>query len=795
MTFIYNLHRSHPKSTLSINKTNNSSVKRTTKNITFYIKIIIFLILAIYTSTPSSFSANNAPKKYQIIINGNNSTSEQFIKSYFNKKSLQGDVSEINKAVKKLYNSSFFENITANIDQSNIIINVKERRKIATIEFSKNDKIKNEELKKIIKSQKGDKYNNHTLNNDKKNIIQEYMKRGFFATTIKVEEKIENNNIKLKIIINEGKRVRLRNVKFIGNKAFNQRKLQDKLYSKSHKWYKLINSKSFYNQQMLDVDKQSLEILYKTHGYIDFKIISANAELSKNKENFFVTFNLYEGKQYNINNITISSENIESKYLTPGLKIAQGDIYNQNLIIKSIENMKDMAAQHGYAFSNIEPQFDKDEINNKIDIDFIVTKMPKVYINRIIIAGNNRTNSEVILRELRIQEGDPFNPKKIKRSEERLNNLGFFKNIKIKHEKVINSNKADLLIEIEETQTGQLSFGLGYSTTDSLTTNFGIKENNFIGRGESIELNLERSKYNMNGVIGYRKRYFMNHDIDAGFSIFRNSSSKSNYFSYNKHNQGLSLNLFYSVNEYLRHNVKYSYSLEKISNTESNASQIIRNLEGSHLKSIISNSFSLNKLNSRMLPTNGYYASLSHDFSGVGGGIKYNRLNAKFKLYHPIFEDNIIYKFGTNLGYIDSIDDNIIVTDNFFLGGTSFRGFEYAGIGPRLYDGSQNKKDGDSLGGKFYTTISNEIILSSPSLRDLGFKFIIFNDIGTLKSVDYQPTQNHQILDSDKIRGSYGLSFVWTSPIGPLRFDFSKVLSKEDYDREENFRFSIDNAF
>jgi outer membrane protein insertion porin family len=759
--------------------------------------IFLTLLLICHILPISSHASGYASKKpYQILIKGSNSISEQFIKSYFNDKSLKGDINEINKSVKELYDSALFEkNIEVDVRKSDIIITVKERKKIASIEFAENRKIKDEDLRRMIKSQKGNKYSSHVFNSDKKTIIEEYMKRGFFATEIKVEEEVENNSIKLKIIINEGKRVKLRNINFIGNKAFNQSELEDKLYSKTHKWYKLINSKSFYNHQILDVDKQSLEIFYKAHGYMDFKLVSANAELSNNKEEFFVTLHLYEGQKYIIDNVTISSENVDSNHLFEGLKIAQGDVYNQSIIIKSIDVMQDIVAEYGYAFSTVEPQFDKDQLGGKVDIDFVIKKMPKVYVNRIIVSGNHRTNTEVILRELRISEGDPLSPKKIKRSQNRLDNLGFFKDVKINYEKVANSDKANLFVELEESQTGQLSFGVGYSTAESLTANFGIKENNFIGRGESIELNLERSKYQMNGIVGYKKRYFMNHDIGAGFSIFRNSTSKGKYFSYDRHDQGLSFDLLYSINDYLRHNIGYYYSIEKVNNIDSSSSSLVQDLRGVRMKSIISNSISFNKLNSRLSPTKGYYASFSHSFSGVGGGVKYNKLITKFKIYQPIVEDNIIYKFSTNLGYIDSIDDDLIITDNFLLGGPSFRGFEYAGIGPRLYNGIQNKKDGDALGGKFYNTISNEIIISNPTLRDLGFKFIIFNDIGTLRLTDYKAPSEQEILADSEIRASCGLGFVWTSPIGPLRFDFSRVLKKEDYDREENFRFSIDNAF
>ncbi|MFT7088049.1 MAG: outer membrane protein insertion porin family [Rickettsiales bacterium] len=357
------------------------------------------------------------------------------------------------------------------------------------------------------------------------------------------------------------------------------------------------------------------------------------------------------------------------------------------------------------------------------------------------------------------------------------------------------TNLIDLDIVIKERKTGELNFGIGYSTVDRATGNVGLKESNLLGTGRSLGINFQKSALRFSTEINYTKPWFMGREIALGVDLFNYQLSKQNTLVYDQNSSGLTIRGDYSILEHLGHQVRYSWRDEDISNVDSTASISIQNLAGQYQTSSIGQTFLYDKRDNRLDPRDGYYFSISQEYAGVGGTVNYIKHEGSAAYYIPFFGRNdLVLKFSGRFGNIEGLGQDIRSNDNFFLGGNNFRGFEFAGIGPRAkVNGSFI--NGDAIGGKTYFVSTTEFRFPLGLPKDLGISGAVFSDIGTLTGVDEINTVSGDISDTGSIRSSYGLSFGWASPIGPIRLDFSRVNQQEEYDLTETFRFSFGTNF
>jgi outer membrane protein insertion porin family len=387
-----------------------------------------------------------------------------------------------------------------------------------------------------------------------------------------------------------------------------------------------------------------------------------------------------------------------------------------------------------------------------------------------------------------------YNITKINRSKQRITNLGFFDKVEINTKRIGDTDKVDLEIEVKEKKTGELNFGIGYSTVDKATASIGLKERNLFGTGQELGINLQKSKYRFTTELNYTKPYFMDRNIAVGTDLFNYQLDKRNTLVYAQKSQGFTLRGDYSITEYLTHQLRYSLNDQTISDVDPSASITIQNLQGRYVNSLIGQSFLFDKRDNRFNPTDGFYFSLSQDYAGIGGDIKYLKHEGSAAYYIPIVTNDFVLKFSGRFGHIDGIGQDIRSNNNFFLGGNNFRGFEYAGLGPRtVINGTA--VGGNAVGGKTYYVSTTELRFPLGLPKELGITGALFNDLGTLKGVDQFNKNGTAVADSGGLRSSYGLSIVWTSPLGPIRLDFAKVNKMEVYDRKQTFRFSFGSTF
>ncbi len=758
-------------------------------------KIFIFLLILFL------YSKNSVAKSLIIEVVGNQRVETATIlghidveKFSLNKNSYLQISQQIDLAKQKLTTLDLFSDIDISLQQNKIMVKVTENPFISDIKFVGNNKLSDEILNNELILKKKSIFSTNKLKQDLKNIQQLYLKTGKFLAYIQPKMVVqEQNKIELIFDINEGPKANIKNIYFNGNKVFTNAELAEQISTKKTLWWKFLSTADIYDPERLQYDKDLLTKFYYSNGYADFAFIESIAEINQQHTQIFINFLLEEGEIYRFGDIEIVNHisNFDASILQKVIKFKEKDIYNADLIEKTIAEMTEILSQNSYAFTNIEPIIKKDHQNHTINLQFLINETPRIYIDQINITGNTRTIDEVIRRELRIKEGDPYNTIKINRSKQRLENLGFFEKVDFNIQRINDTDKVILQIKVKEKKTGELNLGLGYSTVNRFNINAGIKENNLFGTGRQIGINLQRSFTTINVELNYTKPYFFNHPIDVGFDVFKYRINKRNSLVYDQDNTGFKINANYSITEFLTHQISYNHTTQNIGNIDSNASFAIRNLQGNFVYSGIEHSFLYDKRNNRLDPRSGYFFSLLQAYNGLGGNIKTLKHEFFAGYYQPTFNQDFVFKMLWKSGVIDGLGQAVLSNNNFFLGGDNFRGFEYAGIGPRTYLNG-NPKNGEAVGGKIYYIGTAEFRFPLGLPKELGIYGALFSDNGVLKQSDIN---NAPIARSGGFRSSYGLSVAWASPMGPIRLDFAKVLRKTNYDQVQNFRFSIGTSF
>lgn len=733
-----------------------------------------------------------------IIIKGNTRVDEATIRSYLDVEGLHNKSAKaLETSLKRLYASDLFLESSIYYQGKNTIIELKENPLVSNVILSGNKKMEDEILQSEISLKKRTIFTKAKLQNDLKRINEIYLKSGRFLT--KVEPKIiqkEQNRIEVIFEIYEGKKAKIADIYFVGNMAFNDEDLATEISTKESQWWKFLSSADTYDSDRIEFDKEKLRRFYTSNGYADFVAISSIAQITPTKDKFFITFLLEEGIKYHVGDVNIVNhiKKFDETVLEKEILIKKGKIYNSDLVEKTIDKATEIMSEKSYAFAHIEPVLKRNRDEKTIDIDFIISETPRIYVNNITITGNTRTIDAVIRRELRIREGDPYNINRINRSKQRLQNLGFFENVEINTQRIADSDKVNLEITIRERKTGELNLGIGYSTVDKVTTSAGIKERNLFGTGQELGVSVQRSFGALNGEVNYTRPYFLDQHISVGFDLFSNQATRRNTLFYDQDSAGLTVRGNYALSEFLSHQIRYSLSQQSVSNVDDSASVGIKNLEGSFVSSGVGQSLLYDKRDNRLNPRKGYYFSLSQDFAGIGGDIKTLKHEGSAGYYIPTFSRDFVLKFMAKGGIIEGLGQDVRSNYNFFLGGNNFRGFEFAGMGPRaVVNGTA--VGGDSIGGKTYFVGTTEFMFPMGLPKELGINGILFNDIGTVKGVDQVNKEGSDVAASNTIRSSVGFSLAWASPMGPIRLDFAKVLKKEQYDRTQNFRFSFGTSF
>lgn len=699
------------------------------------------------------------------------------------------DGKTVNQALKALFATGLFADVTIRREGDTMVVRVVENPIINRVAFEGNRKIDDNALSAEVQLKPRVVYTRPRVQSDVQRILEIYRRSGRFAA--KVDPKViplPQNRVDLVFEIDEGPVTGITRISFVGNKRFSDSELRSVIATRESAWYRFFSSDDTYDPDRLTFDRELLRKFYLKEGYADFRVISAVAELTRDREGFLVTFTVEEGERYNFGKIGIESKlkGIDVETLKPQLTTFEGESYNADEVEKSVLALTDAVGNFGYAFVDIEPQVKRDREKRTIDITYQIAEGPRVYVDRIEIIGNVRTLDKVIRREFRLVEGDAFNAAKIRRSRDRIRGLGFFETVEVQAEPGDAPDRSVVTVNVQEKSTGELSFGAGFSSLDGPLADVSITERNLLGRGQDLRLGFTISARRQELDLSFTEPYFLDRNMSAGIDVFRRTTDFQDESSYDEKNTGFGLRTGYSIAEDLSHSVNYRLSFDSIRNIPSDASRFIKSQEGDSVKSVIGHSVLYDRRDNRLEPSEGYFVGAGQDFAGIGGDVNYLQHVLRGGYYYPITEDWVASVSGRVGHMFGLFGDDVRVNDRFFLGGASLRGFETSGVGPR------DLSTDDALGGNIFYTTTLEVSTPLRFIEDVDIRGRIFTDIGSLFSVD---DEGPEVADVRRPRASAGIGFSYVSPFGPIRVDFAQAYLKESFDKTEFFRFSFGTRF
>ena len=710
------------------------------------------------------------------------------------------DPAQIDQALKTLYGTGLFSDVKVNFDAASatLAIRVVENPIVNQVVFEGNSKVSDKDLTKEVQIKPRAVFTRAKIQQDVQRIIEIYRRSGKFAA--RVDPQIiqrPQNRVDLIFSIHEGATTGIARINFVGNKVFDANTLKGQIATEESAWYKFLSSNDNYDPDRLTFDREQLRRFYVNHGYADFKVVSAVAQLAPNREDFYVTITVDEGVKYNFGTVKINSKikELSEADLRPLVGITTGDVYDGELVQKSIDALTNAAGTKGYAFAEVHPRIARNRDKRTVDLIYDIVQGPRVYIERIDIQGNTRTLDKVIRREFRLVEGDAFNRVLVDRSRTRIRSLGFFKDVDIKNTPGTQPDRTDVTVAVTEQSTGSLQLGLGYSSQSNLVGEFSYTEQNLFGRGQYLKAAITISQISKEYTAAFTEPYFLDRPLAAGVQLFK-SSTQYEQATYESDNTGGTLSLNFPISEYSYVGLNYTYEIAKVL-PFGNAPLEILLAAGDTYGSIFGYSYAYNTLDDPRKPTKGISTGFSQGFAGFGGNLKFIKTSASFAGYQSMFADNVVSSLTVNSGYITGYGStNVPINQRFFEGGDTFRGFKLAGIGPRDIDAPV---DQGALGGNVYAI--GTLAARFPTLlpESYGVSFGVFTDFGTLGRVDSvirTCTPNTAIsqgtCDKDNLafRATAGVSFQWRSPFGPVQVDLALPYIKAPYDRPQILHFS-----
>ncbi|MES2861237.1 MAG: outer membrane protein assembly factor BamA [Pseudomonadota bacterium] len=752
----------------------------------------------------------------RILVQGNQRIDQTTVLSYL---PIQpGDTIDpviLDVAIRTLTRTQLFADVQIGLQENgDLVVRIVENPIINQVVFEGNSAINESKLTEEVTLAPRGIYTRARVQEDVGKIIELYRLSGRISATVTPKlVQLEQNRVDVVFEIDEGPETGVQAITFLGNQAFSDSALREVMVTKESAWYRLFTKNDNYDPGRLDYDREQLRKFYTNRGYYDFRIVSAVAELAPDDSAFAMTLTVDEGDRYNFGDIQVVTENarLNADFLELLLPIKTGDLYESDKIESSVDALTFAAGSAGYAFVDINPTYRSNPDTDTVDVTFNVSEGQRVYVDRINIIGNTRTIDPVIRRELMLTEGDAFNRTLLERSRNNLRGLGFFKEVTIEETRGSAPDRSIVNVTVEEQPTGELSVGAGFSSVDSFVVNLGISERNFRGRGQNVVARVEWGSLRQQIDFRFTEPRFLGRDIGAGFDLFHSRYDFQDESSFDYRSTGAGLRLTYPLNGYSRLSTRYFIKDDEIivptgyCDTGGVGSRALCEQVGASLNSSAGYTLLVDRRNDPIRPTRGWTGSLRQDFAGLGGDVSYVKTEVEAAAYYGI-TPNWVVTVSSSAGYVSGWNgDAVRINDRFFKGGNTFRGFENAGMGPR--DLSTN----DSLGGNFYAVGSVELTLPNGLPEQYGIRTSLFADVGTLGVLDDRYVLNSAgqsngcpdnavlgdncIADDLSLRASAGLSVHWKSPMGPIRFDFSKILSQEEYDRTETFRFSTSTQF
>ena len=786
-----------------------------------------------------------------VLVQGNKRVDSETIAAYFS----GSDQASINKGVKDLYATGLFSSVKVSRVAGRVVISVTENSVINRVVVEGNSKVKSETLTAEVKSKSRGPYSQAMVDADIERIKDIYRRSGRAGAKVTARTvDLPNGRVDVVFTIDEGEKTGVKTINFVGNHVYSSGKLRDLMQTTEMNFLSFFKTSDVYDPDRIASDLELIRRFYLKNGYADFRVVGSEAQFDPAEGGYIVTITVEEGVQYTVAAVNVESHlpDLDGASLRPFVRLSAGEVYNGDMVQKTVDALTKEVGKHGYPFTQVHPRGDRDPATHTVTIAFVLDEGPRVYIERIDVRGNTRTRDYVIRREFELGEGDAYNRVLIDRAERRLNNLGYFKKVKITNEPGSTPDRVIVVVDVEDQPTGSLSLSGGYSTFAGFIGEVSVAETNFMGRGQYVRLGVSAGQFSRGVDFSFTEPYFLGERIAAGFDVYAKRTDAFRFAFYNNTVVGATLRLGLPVTEELTFSPRYSiyrtdisipnnfgrpfedcnspingltpvlsgstgvgppsFSFNCLTNGE--ASLALKQAQGPFVTSMFGYTLGYNSLDNNRNPTGGLFAELRQDVAGAGGDQRFLRTTGDLRYYREIYGD-IVGLVHLQGGHLQSFGrSGLRIVDNFNLGPTLVRGFAFFGIGPR--DVGAGNLLGNPLGGTNYYGGSLEVQFPIYGLpRDLGLKGAVFFDAGTLYGFNGQTnfsptgvctptgvapafTQGNCIIvggDSPLIRTSAGGSIIWSSPLGPIRFDFAKVITKSQFDQTQFFRFTGGTVF
>ena len=735
------------------------------------------------------------------------------------------------QALKDLYATELFADASIRNNNGAVIVEVRENPVVNRIILEGNKRIKNDKIEPEIKLAPRQIFSRSKVRADVARIVELYKRQGRFAASVEPKMvQLDQNRVDIVFEINEGPKSKVRQINIIGNEQFSDGELRGEMVTKQARLTSFFSSGTSYDPDRLAFDQQKLRQFYLTQGYADFRVVSAVAELTPNKEDFIITYVVEEGARYKFGDIKVDSKirDFKSEALQATLRMKKGDWYDAKQVEDTVESLSETAGLFGYAFADVNPDFQRDKETLTMGITFNVAETPRVFVERIDINGNTLTQDKVIRREFRLNEGDAFNSIQVKRSTDRIRSLGYFQeDLEVEQAQGSGPDRIVLTTNVEEKPNGQLSLSAGFSSLESFIFQGSIEQNNFRGKGQQVRASISYSSFSKSAEIGFTEPYLFDRSIALSGDIFRRDlnsfgfgQSGNRQTTFQQTSTGFQLRTGVPINEYLYLQGRYGLTFENVTLDQNRfftdpdgtgplpltcdpqlAGRFLCDALGKRVTSTIGYSLVYDTRDNRIRPTRGHSVSLTQDFAGLGGSVKYVRSVLNANKYFRLTDGGFILGLSAEGGYIhplqnrgaeaDGIDD-IRLTDRFYLGEPQIRGFDIRGVGPRVQllqlvptlvgtgptapvinasilddKGRISPVRDDAIGGRAYylTRAEIEIPLGSGA-KELGLRPSIFVDAGAVFKVT-RPTLTRTRAFSPAIAAVAAVPATATTPAIP----------------------------
>ena len=751
----------------------------------------------IFLATAAIIAAQgaNAATVSRIDVNGNQRMDAESVRILSDVK--VGDnvgAERTNQIAKKLQESGYFSSVNVRMSGNVLKIDITEAPTVNMVTIEGNNEVDTDDLKKELRLKARSSYDESVIGADVQRMLTIYQRNGFFGTKIEPKKiDLGDNRVNVVYEITEGHPTYITDIDFQGNKKFSDRTLRGEILSREHAWWRFMTQFDVFDEDRILYDQQMLRQFYMRNGYVDIQVTDANGVFTPDRQYYSVVFTIDEGEKYNFGEIKIENpfQDVPDDELYDVVAFDTGDVYNIDLVDETISKMRGAVADHGYAFINVEPVPTKNDENRTIDMVFKIQKTNRIYLNNINILGNVRTFDSVIEQLIPMRSGDPFSLQTIEQGRQNLMRTRYFKDVQMVPNRIADANMMNLDIQVEEQPTGELSGGFGWSNINGFMVDAGITENNFMGRGQIVQLRGSIAQYQKQALFSFTEPYLFGRPLSAGFDVSYTMYDYSSLggFGYDRDSLTVAGRMGWKLTDHWSQTVRLSASFDQNYDIQSETGWRDANLYtlGTYLRYYnLDTNFEQNT-------HTGIVGNVGVAYTGFGGTETYMRYSADIIGMVKFWDDRWQLRSSLEFGALQAIGDSYISrVYRYFLGGETLRGFDIAGVGSRNWAYTTY-----SLGGLWKLNGSTQLnfpIFIPDEYQIKGFVFFDYGILGKPPKEEYTFYGYPNKIDSD-LRTSVGVGIYWNTPMGPMNFSWGWPLKMNEYDREQRFLLSFETQF